>query len=253
MCSCSVGSRAATPRGKPPNLGVLRASGLRARVVSLVRRLLPAQIGLTTALLLAATGAAAPVQAQAAPVCGVSGPASGAYQATVCLTAPDDGSTLTGDAPVSATVTVTGANPGVRQVQFDLDDEYLLTDFEAPFSFSLPSDKWANGARRLQVHAIMKDDFVSDGVSIDVAFDNGSTAPVTNPRRFTPTSGTDPPPGKPFVMAAVGDGGNGEINANSVADRIASWDPTSSCTSATSTTRAASLSSPTGAPSTSTS
>jgi fibronectin type 3 domain-containing protein len=169
--------------------------------------------------------ATAPAAAQAAPSCQVSGPTSGAYQATVCLTAPDDLATVTGDATVTATVAVSGKNPGIRQVQFDLDGDYLLTDFEAPYTFKLPSDKWADGARQLRVDAIMKDDFVSDGASIGVAFANGSDAPIGNSRQFTPTSGTQPAPGKPFVLSAVGDGGSGEISANSVADRMTSWNP----------------------------
>src|SRR3954453_21022587 len=85
-----------------------------------------------TALLITLAGAS---PAQAAPACQTSGPDSAAYSVTVCLNGPADGATVSGDATVNASVSVTGASPGVRKLAFHLGDEYLLTDFEAPWTF----------------------------------------------------------------------------------------------------------------------
>ena len=60
--------------------------------------------------------------------CHTSGPISGAYIVTVCLTAPLDNAVVSGDTSVTATVSVTGTNPGVQKLIFYLGGEYLLTD-----------------------------------------------------------------------------------------------------------------------------
>src|SRR5687767_14240828 len=175
------------------------------------------------ATLLLGLPAASP--AQAAPSCQTSGPESAAYGVTVCLSAPVDGATVSGEAVVEASISVTGPSPGVRSLVFLLDDEYLLTDFEAPWSFRIPTAKWADATRRLTVHAEMRDDFQSAPAGIDLTFANGPDAPVPNTAQFTPTPGTLPQAGRPFVMATVGDGVSGEESSDNVQDRIRAWDP----------------------------
>jgi fibronectin type 3 domain-containing protein len=180
---------------------------------------------LAAALATVVLSLAAASPAQAAPSCAASGPESAAYTVSVCLSAPADGATVSGEAVVNASVSVTGAGPGVRKLAFLLGDEYLLTDFEAPWSFRIPTAKWADATRRLTVHAVMRDDFESTPAGIDLTFANGPDAPVPNTAQFTPTTGTLPQAGRPFVMATVGDGVSGEESSDNVQDRIRAWDP----------------------------
>jgi len=149
----------------------------------------------------------------------------GAYTVTVCITAPAPGASLVGDASVTASVAVSGASPGVQKVIFWLGSEYVLTDYQAPFAFTLETTRWADGARTLQAEAYMRDGFVAQPATIASTFANGISEPTPNTRQFTATQGTAPPPGQPLVLAAVGDGADGAINAGRVTDLIASWNP----------------------------
>jgi chitodextrinase len=169
-------------------------------------------------------GQSAPVRA-AGTNCITSGPAGGAYTITPCITAPADGSTVSGLVTVSANYTTTGANPGVAKLIFYLNGSYLLTDFQSPYSYVLPTTKWVDGTYVLAVSALMKDGFVSQLSSITITFNNGITTPPVNTNTFTPASGTTPVPGQPFVVAAAGDGADGAIYAGSVASLISSWNP----------------------------
>jgi fibronectin type 3 domain-containing protein len=71
----------------------------------------------------------------------------------------------------------------------------------------------------------MRDDFESEDAGIDVTFANGPDAPVPNTRQFTPTPGTLPAAGRPFVMATVGDGVSGEESSDNVQDLVRAWSP----------------------------
>lgn len=166
----------------------------------------------------------------AASNCSTSGPASGAYTVTLCITAPTDGATLTGAVPVmntlSFTLAPTGTLPGVQQLVTSLNNQYLLTDFStAPFDFSLPTNQFADGAYALNAQALMNDGFTTTPAQVNVTFHNGNsqTPPVTN--SFSPTSGTTPAAGQPFVVAAVGDGAGGETNETNVVNLVNSWNP----------------------------
>src|SRR5690349_4287416 len=167
-----------------------------------------------------------PVHA-AGNACHTSSPSSAAYAVTVCITVPADGVTISGVKNITATVAVNppGANPGVAKLTFYLGGTYLLTDFLTPFSFELPTTKWADGNRLLEVEALMKDNFSSQRASISLTFNNGITQPPTNNNHFTPRSGTTPPAGQSFTLAAAGDGAGGLLNADSVSNLIASWNP----------------------------
>ena len=67
--------------------------------------------------------------------CASSTPSSGAYTVTLCFTTPSSGSTVSGPVTVTATISVTGANPGVQRLIFYINNTYLLTDFLTPFTF----------------------------------------------------------------------------------------------------------------------
>src|SRR5215208_4675464 len=157
--------------------------------------------------------------------CHTSNHPSGVYNVTVCITTPADGSTISGARNVTATVSTAGTNSGVAKLVFYLGGEYLLTDFQTPFSFDLPTTKWADGNRLLEVEVLMKDDFTSQRASISLTFNNGIVQPPVNNNNFTPKSGTTPPAGQSFTLAAAGDGAGGMLNANSVFNLIASWNP----------------------------
>jgi hypothetical protein len=157
--------------------------------------------------------------------CHTSGPASGAYIVTVCLTVPVDNAVVSGNTSVTATISVTGSNPGVQKLEFYLGDEYLLTDYASPYTFVIPTAKFVDGARLLEVEAKMRDGLSYGRGAITLTFDNGITEPPVNPNTYTPTSGSTPPAGRPFVMVAAGDGASGEPNAIAVTNLIASWDP----------------------------
>ena len=162
--------------------------------------------------------------------CVVNTSTSGFYTVKVCIESPADGATLSGAQAVSASVSTTGANPGVAKLIFSLNGEYLITDYQKDsqnlYSFTLPSTKWVDGSYTLSVVALMKDSYTSQSPSsIDVTFNNGITTPPTNTNTFTPTSGTTPPSGQPFVIAAAGDGADGATNATNVTNLISSWNP----------------------------
>jgi hypothetical protein len=164
------------------------------------------------------------VQAQASG-CIIGSPGSGAYSATLCITSPTDGSTLSGDVTVTATVSVTGTNPGVQRMVFYLNGDYLLTDYQSPYTFLLPTRSWVDGSYTISVSALMRDAFTTPEATISVTFDNGISTPPVNTNQFHPTSGIPPANGAPFVVVATGDGASGEINAGKVVDLIASINP----------------------------
>jgi fibronectin type 3 domain-containing protein len=159
------------------------------------------------------------------PVCQTSGPVDGSYAVTVCVSDPADGATVTGARPVTATVSVTGTSPGVQRMVFYLAGNYLLTDFQAPYTFSLHSERFVDGSKTLEVEALMRDGFTSQRASVSLTFQNGVTSPPPQQTGFSPTSGTAPGPGEPFIVAATGDGAGGEQNGGNVTSLIASWNP----------------------------
>ncbi len=157
--------------------------------------------------------------------CSISSPASNAYSVTVCFTGPGNGSTLSGDIPVTAAVTVAGTNPGVQRMIFYLNDQYLLTDYQTPYTFTLPGTHWMDGSYTLAVAALMRDSFTTQQATLAVNFNNGITTPPTNNNQFQPSSGTTPANGAPFLVAAAGDGASGEVNSGNVINLLASINP----------------------------
>src|SRR6266516_2914497 len=148
--------------------------------------------------------------------CTTSGPTSGAYTITLCITNPADGAIVTGIQPVTATVTLTGSPPSLQWLAFYLDGQNLLIDYVSPYTFNLPSDRFVDGTRVLAVEALARDGFASQRASVNLVFNNGVTQPPVNNRTFNPSTGTTPAPGQPFVLVAAGDGASGETSAGSV-------------------------------------
>jgi chitodextrinase len=178
-----------------------------------------------TALGIGAGGVAlaAPSETLAAS-CHQSGELGRLYTVTLCLTSPDDGATVTGSAPVTATVSVNGTSPGVRRLTFFLGGEYLLTDYQAPYQFELPTARFVDATRTLEVEAWMRDGYITERTSSSLVFQNGVTTPPVNTNTFTPTPGTDPGAGS-LVVGAAGDGAGGDQSEAGVVNSIASWNP----------------------------
>jgi Calcineurin-like phosphoesterase/Bacterial Ig domain len=155
--------------------------------------------------------------------CRSSGPGSGAYTVTVCLS-PGSGASVSGNSQVTATVSVQGTDPHTAKVIFYLDGQYLITDFQTPYTFVLPSARWVDGVHNLQAQAIERDGFVADEPLVSLTFSNGVSSPPGSSNGFHPTSGRAPGSG-PFVLAAVGDGAGGETGEASVTSLIGGWNP----------------------------
>ncbi len=147
------------------------------------------------------------------------------YTVTICITSPANGSNLSGNANVTATASVVGATVGVQRMIFNLGTGYLLTDYSSPYTFILPSNKWADGNYTLYASALMRDGFTTAKASIAVGFTNGNKKAPVNTGTFTPSTGNPPANGQPFMVAAGGDGASGEPNSTNVANLLSSLNP----------------------------
>ena len=147
------------------------------------------------------------------------------YAVTICIDTPQAGAELSGDAPVSVSVSVTGTSPGIAKIVTHLDGTYLLTDYSSPYSFFIPTEKFVDGTRTLTAQAILRDGNTSDPASTIVSFQNGNAQPPVNTSSRGPTTGRPAGPGEAFVVAATGDGASGEPNAEAVNDMVTAWDP----------------------------
>jgi hypothetical protein len=180
--------------------------------------------GIAVGLVAAGVWAALPAAA-AGSACSTSGPTGGAYSVTLCITSPGAGSTLTGTSSVTDTISVTGTNPGVQELEFTLNGSDLLWSFQKPYSWTLDTKRFVDGSYSLQVFALMRDGFSTAQASETVSFSNGITSPPVNTNTFTPTTGTAAPPGQPLMVAAVGDGASGQTAETNVVNLIGTWHP----------------------------
>src|SRR6266511_1769307 len=145
----------------------------------------------------------------------------GAYTAMLCLHVA--GGPLSGEAPVSVTFSSSDARTLVRELEVELDGQHLVSDYEDPFEFQLPSYLFGDGNHTLSATALLRDGSRTQPVSFTVAFGNGGQQPAAT--SFVPTSGTAPIAGRPFIVAAAGDGAGGEQQAADVTNLISSWQP----------------------------
>src|SRR5436190_1027827 len=174
--------------------------------------------------ILTVAAAVFPAGASAASSCQTTNGSS--YAINVCLDEPADGANLSGDVTVSGSASTVSGSASVQRLVFYVDGQYALTDFEAPYSFTLPTDRWVDGSHRIEVTAELRDGLpATDPAGVNVTFSNGVTTSPVNTRQWTPTSGTTPAPGKSFVIAATGDGAGGEVGAQNVVNRVKSWNP----------------------------
>src|ERR1700675_3405389 len=136
------------------------------------------------ALCVLATGSDGSPVAASGGSCQSSGPTTGAYTATVCITDPADGSTIVGNATFAATVSFSGTSPGVRRVVFYLDGAYLLTDYSTPYTFVLPSARLVDGVHLIEAESLLRDNFTTTRAAISLTFNNGVTQPPVNTKTF---------------------------------------------------------------------
>ncbi|MBI4788604.1 MAG: hypothetical protein HY782_16350 [Chloroflexi bacterium] len=178
--------------------GLVIGAALTLATMSLIVGML---CGLTTVLLLTYSRAAQ-------QACSTSGPASGAYNVTVCITGLEDNTTLSGETPVTISVSVRGEDLAVEHVFYALDDDARAAALTEDGSFVLTTEEFQDGAHDLKIWVQMEDGFVSEPTGIAVVLDNGGTvqqaleasptvptpqafaAPTTSP---SPTAGTTTP------------------------------------------------------------
>ena len=141
----------------------------------------------------------------------------------LCISAPTNDATVADNVTVTADISVSPQSPGIQSLQFFLDKTHLITDFAAPFTFQLPSTHFIDKTWSLSVQATMRDGFTTGPASIHLIFSNGIRRTITTANTFTPTSGSTPLPGQPFILAATGDGASGETT--DVPALIALWSP----------------------------
>ena len=147
---------------------------------------------------------------------------SGRYTINLCIFAPQDGAVITGNVPVVINYTISGSNPGVRELVAYLNDEYLLLDYLPNNIFELPTAHFVDGNYKLGVLAIMNDNRITDVTEINLRFSNAVFTPPVNTRTFTPHTPAISPGGR-MIVGATGDGASGE--RPEVPALIKSWNP----------------------------
>jgi chitodextrinase len=140
---------------------------------------------------------------------------NGAVQ--VCITPP---ATVSGNA-VLLQPSSTAGNPS--RVTYTLDGSPLLVAFDPPYGFRWPTTRYANGAHTLRVFATGTGAVTTPVMTFPVTVSNATSPPA--PGVFHVRRGTTPPPGRPYTIAAGGDGASGEASSTTVTNEIASWSP----------------------------
>ena len=148
---------------------------------------------------------------------------AGDYTIMICLTAPENDATISGIVPTTATVSVTGNSPGVQKVIFYLGNEYLLTDYTTPYTFSFLSEAFTDKRHTLKAEAFMRDGFISEQASITFRIDNRNNASSVNNQQWNGPYEPSAESGQSLTIAATGDGASGEPEATAVADLLTSW------------------------------
>jgi hypothetical protein len=170
----------------------------------------------------------APVAAAQQGACATSAPESGAYSIRFCIATPFEGDSLSGDVTVAATVETEGEAPDIKFIQFYFtqvgreSSAVVLRDFLAPFTFTLPTDRWVDLPYRLEMNVMMIDRFESEKLGITVTTTNGVSRLPISTGRWVPKNVIGD---QPIVIGAVGDGAGGQPASYDVAALIDGWNP----------------------------
>jgi Calcineurin-like phosphoesterase len=181
----------------------------------------------TVEIILAAAALLAPLivdvePVRAAEVCGTSA------TFTICLTVPDG--ILSGDVVVTSTVAGDVANLAELRYAWGATADTttpLFSDFEAPWSFVWPTDRYLDATRSLNVRARRRNSQTFGApVTLTTTIDNGNDGSVsTSPADWDQVFVARSTPGDPLtgdpVVAAVGDGADGMLRSQTVVDSIA--------------------------------
>jgi hypothetical protein len=143
----------------------------------------------------------------------------------ICFTSPADNASLTGDAHVAVATNLVNESSDIQSIVFSLNKDYLLTDYSSTYAFTLPTEKWADGTYTILAVVHLRSSITMAHAQISVKFNNGNATAPVNPNHFTPSTGTIPANGQPFVVAASGDGASGEAASTSVINKISSLNP----------------------------
>ncbi|WP_299444635.1 DNRLRE domain-containing protein [uncultured Phycicoccus sp.] len=171
---------------------------------------------------LVAALAAAPPSGAAVSACATTN--GGGWGASTCLAVAST-STASGTVQVSTTVDVSTAGPRVAKVEYSMRDEYLITDYEAPYRFDLDTADYVDGPAEIVATAVFRDGTTSTPVSATITLSNGVTTQPGPTGSWTPPTAPVATKTEPVVFAAVGDGAGGEQAATDVTDMMASWSP----------------------------
>lgn len=171
-----------------------------------------------------ATALVAGMPRAGALTCATSAPASGAFSATVCIGGLAQGASVSGDATVTVTVSVTPAST-VKTVKLFIGPEYVASDLASPWSVVIPTERWADGPPSIKAEAVVRNGtrwWTSAKTSLAVVFSNPSAVSTVAPFVAHEPHGV---PGGTFTVAAVGDGAAGRGASTAVVNRIAAWNP----------------------------
>jgi hypothetical protein len=158
---------------------------------------------------------ASPTRSGAAQQCGTSAGYS------ICLSVPSG--PLAGDVTISATVS--GSTAGISEMRFSWgstasNSNQLLSDFEAPYTFVWRTGQYLDATQWLNVRVERGGTTLGAPVSMQATLENGNDTGVPqNPtdwsQLFVPRASSGDP-----VVAAAGDGGDGTVRSNAIADQI---------------------------------
>ncbi len=160
-----------------------------------------------------------PATATAAPTCTTATTAGTTVE--ICLDEPAPGATLSGDAPVTARAVISGSAVTKPRVVIALDAASVISDYEAPFTITLPTRRFADGPHTLSASVKAEGGFSSQTVDVAVAFANGGTPPPPNAVPFVPRGG----PAVGQVVAAYGDAAGGMAVGADVTNLVSAWNP----------------------------
>ena len=155
--------------------------------------------------------------------------AAGSYTSRTCITAPADGSTVSGSVTANVSVTaVNGSMPAVNQMYFYLTSigyptaQKIATDFASPYTMNIPTERWVDGTYLLEVNVLFKDGAttsVKASVALNLA--NGTAAAPHTQGSWSPKTSNS----SPLHVVAAGDGAGGLSSATAVGNRIEALNP----------------------------
>jgi hypothetical protein len=138
---------------------------------------------------------------------------------TLCITAPNG--VLTGEVPITLTATGAGTpfEVAVSWGPSATSTTPLHSDFEAPWSFTWPTQRYADTTQYLIARVENGSGVAGAAVAIQVTIDNGNATAPTTPSDWASTFQPRAFTGDP-IIAAVGDGADGTTRGNGVASSI---------------------------------